>query len=53
MEARSAADEATGLIALYCEDFVDGRAFVEAALAARDAGKPVVVLAPGGSEAVP
>jgi acetate---CoA ligase (ADP-forming) len=41
-----AAHEATRLIALYCEDFREGRAFVRAAAAA---GKPVVLLSAGGS----
>ncbi len=36
--------EATAAIALYIEDFRDGRAFARAARAARDAGKPVVLL---------
>jgi acyl-CoA synthetase (NDP forming) len=36
---------ATRLIALYMEDFRDGREFVRAAAHARDAGKPVVLLA--------
>jgi len=44
-------DPATRVIAVYAEDFVDGRAFVRAATAARDAGRPVVVLSPGGTEA--
>ncbi len=43
--------EQTRTILIYCEDFHDGRAFVEAALAAREAGKPVVLLAPGRSAA--
>jgi acyl-CoA synthetase (NDP forming) len=43
--------EPTRLIALYCEDFVDGRAFLHAAQAARDAGKHVVLLAAGGDAA--
>ncbi|MGH2843122.1 MAG: CoA-binding protein, partial [Solirubrobacteraceae bacterium] len=37
--------QATELIALYVEDFRDGRAFVTAAAAAAAAGKPVVALA--------
>ncbi|KUM24284.1 CoA-binding protein [Mesorhizobium loti] len=41
----------TDLIALFCEDFVDGRSFVDAATAAAEAGKPVLLLAVGGSEA--
>ncbi len=39
------------VIALYCEDFKDGRRFLEAALAASDAGKPVVLLTLGASQA--
>ena len=46
-----AADVATAAIALYVEDFRDGRGFVEAASAAVDAGTPVVVLAAGSSTA--
>ncbi len=38
--------EPTKVIALYCEDFRDGRAF---ARAAAKAGKPVVLLSAGGS----
>lgn len=41
----------TELIALYCEDFGDGQEFVRAAAAAVTAGKPVVLLAVGGSQA--
>jgi acyl-CoA synthetase (NDP forming) len=37
--------DATRLIALYVEDFRDGRAFARAAAAAKQAGKPVVALA--------
>ena len=40
----------TRLIALYCEDFKDGRDFGEAAHAALAAGKPVVLLTVGASE---
>jgi acyl-CoA synthetase (NDP forming) len=40
--------EATRVIGVYCEDFLDGRAFVEAA---RTAGKPVVLLTAGRTEA--
>jgi acyl-CoA synthetase (NDP forming) len=40
--------EGTRLIVLYVEDFRDGRAFVRAA---REAGKPVVLLTVGESEA--
>jgi acyl-CoA synthetase (NDP forming) len=39
------------VIAVYCEDFRDGRAFARAGAAAREAGKQVVLLAAGGSEA--
>jgi acyl-CoA synthetase (NDP forming) len=38
-------------IALYCEDFRDGRRFLEAAEAANRAGKPVVLLSVGMSPA--
>lgn len=37
----------TEAIAIYCEDFRDGRRFAEAALRAHHAGKPVVLLAVG------
>jgi len=40
--------EHTRLIALYLEDFRDGRAFARAARTAVDAGKPVVALAIAG-----
>jgi acyl-CoA synthetase (NDP forming) len=46
--ASCADHEPTELIAVYAEDFRDGRAFVDAAAAA---GKPVVLLTVGGSEA--
>ena len=46
-----AADPATSAIAVYVEDFRDGRGFVEAAAAAVAAGTPVVVLAAGASTA--
>ncbi|RDI75858.1 Acyl-CoA synthetase (NDP forming) [Gaiella occulta] len=46
-----AADEATRVIGVYCEDFRDGRAFARAGAAALAAGKQVVLLAAGGSEA--
>src|SRR5882757_6619496 len=39
----------TELIAVYCEDFGDGRAFVAAAAEATRAGKPVLLLTVGGS----
>ncbi len=41
----------TRLIAVYLEDFRDGRAFARAALAAAGASKPVVLLAGGSSDA--
>jgi acetate---CoA ligase (ADP-forming) len=40
--------EGTRVIAVYCEDFRDGRAFIEAA---RSAGKPVVLLTVGRTAA--
>jgi acyl-CoA synthetase (NDP forming) len=40
--------EGTRVIGVYCEDFLDGRAFVEAA---RTAGKPVVLLTVGRTDA--
>jgi acetate---CoA ligase (ADP-forming) len=46
-----ASHDATRLIALYMEDFRDGRAFARAAARATAAGKPVVLLAAGTSEA--
>jgi acyl-CoA synthetase (NDP forming) len=46
-----AAHPQTELIAVYAEDFRDGRAFVRAARAARAAGKPVVLMAIEDSEA--
>ena len=46
-----APDPATSAIAVYIEDFRDGRGFVEAAAAAAGAGTPVVVLAAGASTA--
>ncbi|MEV0276798.1 acetate--CoA ligase family protein [Streptomyces sp. NPDC050610] len=46
-----AAHDGTELIAVYCEDFGDGRAFVAAASDAVAAGKPVVLLTVGGSAA--
>jgi acyl-CoA synthetase (NDP forming) len=45
------AHAATRVIALYVEDFRDGRAFARACAAATDAGKPVVLLAAGRSAA--
>jgi acyl-CoA synthetase (NDP forming) len=44
--------DATELIAVYVEDFRDGRAFARAAEAAASRGKPVVLLAVEHSEAV-
>jgi acetate---CoA ligase (ADP-forming) len=38
-------------IAIYCEDFRDGRRFLEAARMATGAGKPVVLLSVGASRA--
>ncbi|WP_037964093.1 acetate--CoA ligase family protein [Streptomyces varsoviensis] len=46
-----AAHDGTELIAVYCEDFGDGRAFVAAASGAVAAGKPVVLLTVGSSAA--
>jgi acetate---CoA ligase (ADP-forming) len=46
-----AAHEGTELIALYVEDFRDGRSFARAAEAATSAGKPVVLLAVERTEA--
>jgi acyl-CoA synthetase (NDP forming) len=46
-----AADEHTRVIGVYCEDFRNGRAFARAGEAAQRAGKQVVLLAAGGSEA--
>jgi acyl-CoA synthetase (NDP forming) len=40
--------EATRVIGVYCEDFRDGRAFVEAA---RSVGKPVILLTVGRTDA--
>ncbi len=45
------ADPNTAILALYVEDFRDGRAFIEAAQRARAAGKPVIVLASGNGPA--
>jgi acetate---CoA ligase (ADP-forming) len=41
----------TRLIAIYCEDFVDGRAFAQAAADAVSAGKRIVLLTVGSSQA--
>lgn len=46
-----AADPATRVVALYVEDFRDGREFASACHAATLAGKPVILLAAGGSDA--
>ena len=46
--AALAAHEPTKVIAVYCEDFRDGRAFAEAA---RTAGKPVILLTVGRTAA--
>jgi acetate---CoA ligase (ADP-forming) len=46
-----AAHEGTELIAIYVEDFRDGRSFARAAEAAARAGKPVVLLAVEHTEA--
>lgn len=46
-----AAHEGTDAIAVYAEDFRDGRRFVEAALGAYHRGKPVVLLAVGQGSA--
>ncbi len=45
------ADPGTAALALYVEDFLDGRAFIAAAQRAHSAGKPVVVLASGSGPA--
>jgi acyl-CoA synthetase (NDP forming) len=44
-------DDRTRAIALYVEEFRDGRRFVRSAAAAADAGKPVVLVTVGGSPA--
>jgi acyl-CoA synthetase (NDP forming) len=49
--ASCAEHEATRMVAVYCEDFRDGRGFARAALAAAEAGKPLILLAPGRTEA--
>ena len=43
--------DGTRAVAIYTEDVVDGPAFLDAARALRGAGKPLVVLAPGRTEA--
>ncbi len=45
------AHEGTAAIALYCEDFRDGRRLARAALRASELGKPVVLLTVGSSAA--
>jgi acetate---CoA ligase (ADP-forming) len=42
--------DATRVIALYCEDFRDGRDFARAAQEAVEAGKPVILLTVGAGE---
>lgn len=46
-----AAHSGTRAIAVYCEDFRDGRRFAAAAQRAAEAGKPVVLLTVGATEA--
>ncbi len=46
-----AAHDRTRVIAVYVEDFRDGRALALAALKAREAGKPVILLTVGTSQA--
>jgi acyl-CoA synthetase (NDP forming) len=49
---RACVDHAgTRAVAIYAEDVVDGRAFVSAARALAAAGKPVLLLSPGRSDA--
>jgi acyl-CoA synthetase (NDP forming) len=43
--------EPTKLVAIYCEEFSTGRRLFEAAAALVRAGKPVLLLAPGASDA--
>jgi acyl-CoA synthetase (NDP forming) len=43
--------EGTRAVAIYAEDVKDGREFAKSARALADVGKPVVLLAPGSSEA--
>lgn len=43
--------EGTAAIAVYCEDFRDGRRFARAAQRAAEAGKPVVLLTVGATDA--
>ena len=49
--AACAADPHTEAIAVYVEDFRDGRGFVDAVTVATEAGTPVVVLSAGASSA--
>ncbi len=46
-----AAHEGTAAIALYCEDFRDGRRFARAVAQSEAVGKPVVLLTVGGTAA--
>ncbi|HLN04729.1 MAG TPA: acetate--CoA ligase family protein, partial [Acidimicrobiales bacterium] len=46
-----ATSDAVEVIAVYCEDFRDGRRFLEAASSCWDLGKPVVLLTAGTSQA--
>lgn len=46
-----AGHEGTSAIALYCEDFRDGRRLARAAQRASEAGKPVVLLTVGSTDA--
>ncbi|WP_427005772.1 acetate--CoA ligase family protein [Pseudarthrobacter sp. H2] len=43
--------DGTAAIAVYCEDFLDGRRFARAAQRAAEAGKPVVLLTVGATDA--
>ncbi|TFB54200.1 acetate--CoA ligase family protein [Cryobacterium tagatosivorans] len=43
--------EGTAAIAVYCEDFRDGRRFARAAQRATEAGKPIVLLTVGATDA--
>ncbi|WP_148570842.1 acetate--CoA ligase family protein [Nocardioides caldifontis] len=45
------AHDGTRAVAVYTEDVVDGRGFLDAARELRAAGKPLLLLAPGRSEA--
>ncbi len=46
-----ASDDRSAVIAVYAEDFADGRGFAIAAAAAAEKGKPVVLLTAGAGEA--